>query len=62
MTKFNTHMLVRMQMLCILKIVPRMRSPLAHKPNAHSKSMKYAQHAIRAISSRLFVTLLNKVY
>ena len=62
MTKFNTHMPIRMQMLCTLKIVPRMRSSLAHKPNAYPKSMKYAQHAIRTISTRLFVTLLNKVY
>ena len=48
---------IRMQMLFTLKIVPRMRSSLAHKPNAHPKSMKYAQHAILAIQTRLFVTL-----
>ena len=43
MTKFHTHMPIRMQMLC----------------TCTSKSMKYAQHAIRAISTRLFVTLLR---
>ena len=57
MTKFKTNMPIRMQKLCKLKIIPRMRSSLAHKPNAHPESMKYAQHAILSIQTRLFVTL-----
>ena len=57
MTKFNTNMPIRMQMLFTLKIISRMRYSLVHKPNAHQKSMKYAQQAILAISTGVFVTL-----
>ena len=34
-----------------------MMYPFSHKPNAHPKSMKYAQHVILAMQTRLFVTL-----
>ena len=40
-----------------MNIFTRMMYPFSHKANAHSKSMKYAQHAILAMQTRLFVTL-----
>ena len=57
MTKFKTKMLIRMKRLWAVNIVTRMMCPFPHKPNAHPKSMKYAQHVTLAMRTRLFVTL-----